>query len=77
VLLVRYDPALVQVPIHRGENAGATLPHRNVVHEVVILGDWDGRARQFMLPAPPRAGLRNAILVQAMRTKQILAAGRG
>jgi hypothetical protein len=77
VLLVRYDPALVQVPIHRGENAGETLPHRNVVHQVVLLGDWNGQPRQFTLPAAPRPGLRSAILVQAGRTGPILAAARG
>jgi hypothetical protein len=77
VVLVRYDPTLVHLPIHRGENAGETLPHRNVVHQVVVLGDWDGREKKFALPAPPRAGLRTAILVQAGRTGPIVAAGRG
>ena len=74
VVLVRYDPALVQVAIHRGENAGETLPHRNVVQQVAYLGGWSGQSRSFDLPAPPRAGLRTAILVQAGRTGPVLAA---
>ena len=74
VVLVRYDPALVQVPIHRGENAGETLPHRNVVRQLVYLGAWTGQGRSFALPAAPRAGLRTAILVQAGRTGPVLAA---
>ena len=75
VVLVRYDPAVVQVPIHRGENAGETLPHRNVVHQVVKLGVWSGQAEQFTLPAAPRGGLKSAVLLQAAGTGPILAAG--
>ncbi len=75
VVLVRYDPALVQVPIHRGENAGETLPHRNVVHQVVKLGTWHGQAESFTLPAAPRDGLKSAVLLQAAGTGPILAAG--
>ncbi len=74
VVLVRYDPALVQIPIHRGENAGETLPHRNVVRQLAYLGAWTGQSRNFELPAPSRAGLRTAILVQAGRTGPVLAA---
>jgi hypothetical protein len=74
VVMVRYDPNLVQVPVHRGENAGETLPHRNVVHQVVVLGTWDGSARSFALPEAPRAGLKTAILVHEGHTGPILAA---
>jgi hypothetical protein len=74
VLLVRYDPNIVMVPIQRGENGGKTLPHRNVVREVVDLGEWTGGARTFPLPAPSRAGLKTAILVQQGPAGPILAA---
>ncbi len=76
VLLVRYDPRILQVPIRRGENGGRTLPHRNVVREVVPLGQWTGPTRTFVLPAPRQAGLDTAILVQAGRGGPILAAAR-
>ena len=76
VLLVRYDPRILQVAIRRGENGGRTLPHRNVVREVVSLGEGTGAARTFVLPASARAGLDAAILVQAGPGGPILAAAR-
>ncbi len=76
VLLVRYDPRILQVPIQRGENGGRTLPHRNVVREVVPLGEATGPTRTFVLPAPTRTGLYTAILVQAGRGGPIIAAAR-
>jgi hypothetical protein len=76
VWLVRYDPRNVPVPIRKGENGGRTLPHKNVVHELVRLGAWDGRATSFRLP-PAKPGLLTAVLVQAPRGGPILAAARG
>ncbi len=76
VWLVRYDPATIQVPIQRGENGGRTLPHKNVVRQLVKLGAWDGSAHAFTIPAPDRAGLRTAVLVQEGRGGAILAAAR-
>jgi hypothetical protein len=64
VWLVRYDPRTVQVPIQAGENGGRTLPHRNVVHELVRLGGWSGKAASYRLPAATDAAYRTAILVQ-------------
>ncbi len=74
VVLVRYDPRIVQVPVHRGENAGVTLPHRNVVRQVTVLGAWTGQASSFALPRAPAAGLKVAVLVQSAHTGPILAA---
>ena len=76
VLLVRYDPNIIEVPIRRGENGGRTLPHRNVVREVVLLGGWNGGAATYSLPAPARPGLRTAILIQQGPGGPILAAAR-
>ncbi len=76
VLLVRYDPRIIQVPIQRGENGGRTLPHRNVVRQVARLGVWNGGAASFRLPPPDRPGLKTAILVQAGPGGAILAAAR-
>lgn len=75
VWLVRFDPNVVQVPIRRGENEGLTLPHKNVVREIVRLGDWSGAAKRFALP-PGAPGLKSAVLVQAGRGGPILAAAR-
>jgi hypothetical protein len=76
VVLVRYDPNIVQVPIRAGENDGKTLPHRNVVHDVIRLGAWDGSAHTYVLPAS-HDGLKSAVLVQAGPGGAILAAARG
>jgi len=77
VWLVRYDPRVVQVAIQRGENGGRTLPHRNVVRELVRLGAWSGRAARFDLPAARDPALRTAILVQTTGAGPILAAAKG
>jgi hypothetical protein len=64
VWLVRYDPRTRAVPIRAGENGGRTLPHRNIVRELVKLGDWTGPATSFALPSAHEAGLATAVLVQ-------------
>jgi hypothetical protein len=73
IWLVRYDPNTVQVPVARGENTGRTLPHKNVVHELVRLGGWGGAAARFDLP-PAMNGMKTAILVQSPYTGEIIAA---
>jgi hypothetical protein len=73
VWLVRYDPRTVNVPVARGENGGVTLPHRNVVRELMRLGSWAGTASRYEIsPAP--AGLATAVLIQRPHGGVILAA---
>jgi hypothetical protein len=74
VWLVRYDPRVVQVPIRRGENGGRTLPHRNVVHQLVKLGGWSGQPETFALPQASDPHLRTAVLLQAGPGGPILSA---
>lgn len=76
VWLVRYDPAVVQVPVKRGENTGKTLPHRNVVRELTRLGAYSGQAMTLPLPANAHPNLNTAILVQAGPGGPILAAAK-
>jgi len=73
VWLVRYNPHVVEVAVARGENAGHTLPHANVVHEFVRLGHWDGGAQSFQI-AQSDPGLRTAVLVQLPSGGRILTA---
>jgi len=68
-LVIRMD----DVSVRRGENGGKTLPHKNIVREIVRLGGWSGRAESFSLPAND-PGLGSAILVQATGAGPILAA---
>ncbi len=74
VVLVRYDPRIIQVAIGAGENEGVTLPHRNVVREVIDLGEWTGPAATFNLPDASDAILKTAILIQRGRGGPIVAA---
>jgi hypothetical protein len=73
VWLVRYDPKLVRVPVKRGENSGATLPHTHVVHELERLGTWSGDVSSFAVPVDTQ-GLRTAVLVQEPQGGPILSA---
>lgn len=77
VWLVRYDPRIVNVPVKRGENGGRTLPHRNVVKELVKLGPWTGKPASFAIPAATQTGLATAAFVQASTGGPIIAAVRG
>jgi hypothetical protein len=76
VWLVRYDPRLHQVPVGRGENAGKTLPHRNIVRELVRLGASTGAPASFALPAAKDLALKTAILVQGKAGGPILSAAK-
>jgi hypothetical protein len=77
VLLVRYDPRIVQVPVRRGENGGKTLPHKNVVRELVRLGRWSGPATRFTLPPVEDPALSTAVLIQTAGVGPILATAKG
>ena len=74
VLLVRYDPRNQQVAVRTGENGGRKLPHRNIVRQLVRLGQWDGARVNFKLPANPDVAWQSVILVQTKQTGPILAA---
>lgn len=75
VWLVRYDPNIVQVAVRAGENGGRTLPHKNIVRELVRIGEWEGATQSYTLPAA-QDGLKTAVLVQDGRGGPIIAAGR-
>lgn len=74
--IARYEPRTVQVPIRAGENGGRTLPHKNIVRQLVRLGHWDGRAMSFPLPRG-RPGLATAAFLQAGKGGPVLAAAKG
>ena len=75
VLVVFYETQPEDVTILRGENRGETLPHRNVVRDIQVVGEWKGGDENFALPAS-RKDLEMAVLVQASRGGKILGAAR-
>jgi len=76
VWLIRYDPRVVQVPIGRGENAGRTLPHRDIVHQLTRLGGWTGAAATYPISPPADPAWRTAVLVQTAKAGPILSAAK-
>ena len=62
--------------IHRGENGGRTLPHRDVVRELTRLGAWDGAAATFAFRPASDANLKTAVFVQEGPGGAILAAAK-
>ena len=75
VWLVRYDPAVRQVAVKRGENRGQIIRERNVVRQLVRLGAWSGRQKTYAAPAdgPQTDGLKTAVLLQAAKGGRVLA----
>ena len=73
IWLVRYDPHRIDVAVLRGENAGHTLSHKNVVRDLSLLGRWTGDPMTISAP-PADDGLRTAVIVQAHGGGAILAA---
>jgi hypothetical protein len=76
VWLVRYDPRVHNVPIRAGENGGRTLPHKNIVRAIHLLGKWTGDAASFKLPANSGGPYKSALLVQDGPGGAILSARR-
>ncbi len=71
--LVAYDPRTIQVAIGAGENAGRTIPHRNIVRALTALGKVPAAGGSFRLP--PRSPIyREALLLQGGVGGPILAA---
>jgi hypothetical protein len=64
VWLVRYDPRARQVVVRKGENRGKRVIQRNVVRQIVRLGDWRGRPEVYRAPAGQPI-LETVVLLQA------------
>jgi len=75
VELVSYDPRVINQPVRAGENAGATLPHKNIVTGLTKLGTFSGGAVHFAIPAAS-ANTAQAILVQQGVGGPIIAAAK-
>lgn len=76
VWLARYNPGTLEVAVRRGENAGRTLPQKNVVREMVLIGHWRGEAATLSLPPASEPDLAEAAIVQEVGGGKILAAAK-
>jgi hypothetical protein len=76
VWLARFERGVIEVAVERGENAGRTLPHVDVVRELVLLGHWSGAAERLPLPPASDPRLADAVLVQTAGAGPILAAAK-
>jgi hypothetical protein len=76
VWLVRYDSRSNNVPIRAGENGGRTLPHKNIVRSIHLLGKWTGGEATYKVPPSSNRLYRSAVLVQDGPGGAILAARR-
>lgn len=74
VWLVRYDPRIQNVAVKAGENAGRTIPHKNIVRQLVKLGAWDGKEAGFTLPKSPASHYKSVLIVQRPASGPIIAA---
>ncbi|MEO7239868.1 MAG: DUF1223 domain-containing protein [Sphingomicrobium sp.] len=75
IWIARYDPRTVNVAIRAGENGGRTLPHRNLVRQLVRIGHWTGKPQAVPIPAGP-PGLALAAFLQAGNGGPVLAAAK-
>jgi hypothetical protein len=73
IWLVYFDPHTIPVAIRAGENGGRTVPHRDIVRDLKLLGKWSGEQRSITLPSVPE-GLKGAVLIQVQSGGPILAA---
>jgi hypothetical protein len=75
LLAVFYETEPEDVKIFRGENRRETLPHRNVVRDMKVVGKWKGGKEEFELP-DGKKGTQMAVLVQVGRGGEIIGAMR-
>ena len=64
VWLVRFDPRPRRVAVRKGENRGKTVIQRNVVRQLVRLGEWRGSPAVYRLPQGRTPTLRTYVLLQ-------------
>lgn len=64
VYVVTYQPTQQTVKIGKGPNKGKKVPHRNIVRELMQVGEWRGGIEQIPLPAFRNDGYERVAIVQ-------------
>lgn len=74
VLIVKYDSMQQEIKIGKGPNKGKKMMHRNLVKEVMKVGEWNGG--EAMIPLPEMMGNRfeRVVILQAESGGAIVAA---
>lgn len=72
VWLIRFDPREQDVLVKKGDNKGQTVPHTNVVREIVKLGPWRGKPTAYRLPPAQEEGLATVVLVQGAKGGRVV-----
>lgn len=72
VWLIRYDPREQDVLVKKGDNKGQTVPHTNVVRELVKLGPWRGKPTAYRVPAAKEEGLATVVVVQGAKGGRVI-----
>ena len=72
VWLVRYEPREQDVLVKKGDNRGQTVPHTNVVREIVKLGPWRGKPTAYRVPTAKEEGLATLVLVQGAKGGRVI-----
>jgi hypothetical protein len=67
---VQFNPGPIMVAVKRGENAGASVSHHNVVTQLTRIGDWAGGVQKFDTPCAPAC----VVIVQEAGGGRVLAA---
>mgnify|MGYP000848229890 CR=1 FL=1 len=69
-------PPVTQVVVKKGDNKGQTVPHTNVVREIVKLGPWRGKPTAYRVPASKEEGLATVVLVQGAKGGRVIGVGK-
>ncbi|HVY02274.1 MAG TPA: DUF1223 domain-containing protein [Caulobacterales bacterium] len=70
VWLAQYEPGPIYVEVKGGENAGARIPHYNLVKQIVRLGAWTGAPVHYAAECTPAC----AVIVQEEDGGRVIAA---
>jgi len=74
VVIVKYDPMLQTIKVGKGPNKGKKVPHRNIVKELMKIGEWKGGVAAIPLPNIEADGYQRVALVQGGVGGPIMAA---
>ncbi|KAK9775141.1 putative secreted protein [Seiridium cardinale] len=76
VCVVVYEDKTEDIKIKKGPNKGKKVPHKNVVKEIINLGEWKGGDAGYQLPITSVSGTAAAVVVQASGGGPIIATAK-